>query len=81
MAKKLIEIVCKCNISRSPVAESVAKRFLQDFGASAEYGVISSGVSVDKITHTDYTLSEFQDALKVGDKIGYLNLQTTNFQI
>jgi len=49
MAKRLIEMVCTGNNGRSPVAELIARNYLQSVGATSDYDSISSGTMVDVI--------------------------------
>lgn len=42
-SKKIIEMICKGNVGRSPVAELVARQYLQSTGAFEDYEVSSSG--------------------------------------
>ena len=49
MAKKLIEMVCTGNNGRSPVAELIARNYLESVGATTDYDSISSGTMVDII--------------------------------
>lgn len=45
----IIDFVCTGNHGRSPVAERIAKNYLNKIGADGAYGAISSGTSVDEL--------------------------------
>ena len=51
---KTLEITCKGNCGRSPIAELVANNFIRDIGADREFQAISSGTQVDDIRNGNY---------------------------
>lgn len=71
MKKKLIEMGCKGNVFRSTTAELVGKNCIQEAGASADYGVISSGILVKRIQQADYSPKKLKEFVKTCAKIGY----------
>ena len=70
MNQKLIEIVCKGNTARSPVAELVGNNYLREIGADRDYRIISSGTVVNAAIHGTFPVHELIPVIKKYRAIG-----------
>jgi len=64
--KKLIEMVCKGNHGRSPVAELIVRNHLTSSGAIFDYDAISSGTTVSLIESGNYSASTMIPIIYLG---------------
>lgn len=69
--RKVIEMVCKGNVGRSPVVELIANNYLRDKGVAEDYIAVSSGTDVDKIRAGDFSPDELALFVKSARNMGY----------
>ena len=71
--KRLIEMVCKGNVGRSPVAEMVARQYIDRIGASEDYEVSSSGSIANLLLERKLSREMLSNSMKLFSNTGFHN--------
>ena len=81
MKKKLIEIVCEGNFSRSKIVEAVGSQYIKELGLSEQYKMISSGINVGmspKERIATIPISSMQQYIDLGKQRGIYSDKEVN---